>query len=92
MRLTDWYANRMSQQLAVRLSDQTVRSLDGLIRRGTFATRTEAIRIAIDLLVATAQRRDIDASIVAGYRRSPDDPNDPWLDAATTAMIAAEPW
>jgi Arc/MetJ-type ribon-helix-helix transcriptional regulator len=82
----------MTAQLAVRLSERTLKSLDDLIRAGRFANRTEAIRAAVDALISDAERREIEAAIVEGYRRSPDAPTDPWLEAATSAMVSAEPW
>lgn len=82
----------MTTQLAVRLSEETVKRLDELIRGGSFTNRTEAIRAAIDGLIAEIARGEIERAIVAGYRRTPDAPSDPWLDAATTALVSAEPW
>lgn len=82
----------MSIQLAVRLSDQTLQTLDRLIRAGKFANRTEAIRAAVDALVTDSERREAEAAIVEGYRRVPDSPTGTWLEAATTAMVSAEPW
>ena len=82
----------MTTQLAVRLSDETVKQLDDLIRSGSFTNRTEVIRAAIDGLIVEAARRENERKIVAGYRRTPDAPTDPWLEAATTALVSAEPW
>jgi Arc/MetJ-type ribon-helix-helix transcriptional regulator len=82
----------MTIQLAVRLWERTLQRLDRLIRAGRFATRTEALRVAVDTLVADSERREAEAAIVEGYRRVPDSPTDAWLDAATEAMVSAEPW
>jgi Arc/MetJ-type ribon-helix-helix transcriptional regulator len=82
----------MAAQLAVRLSDETVNRLDRLIRAGTYANRTEAVRAAIESLVADSERREVEAAIVAGYEKSPDAPEDPWLESATKALVSAEPW
>lgn len=73
------------------MSDRTLRSLDRLVRSGRFANRTEAIRAAIDELTRAAERQQIDAAIREGYGRAPDAP-DRWLEAATKAMVLAEPW
>ncbi|MHB8508377.1 MAG: ribbon-helix-helix domain-containing protein [Candidatus Dormibacteria bacterium] len=82
----------MATQLAIRLSDQTLETLDRLISAGKFANRTEAIRVAVDTLITDSERREAEAAIVAGYQRMPDSATDAWLDSATTAMVSAEPW
>jgi Arc/MetJ-type ribon-helix-helix transcriptional regulator len=82
----------MATQLAIRLSDRTLQTLDRLIRAGRFANRTEAVRAAVEALVSDSERRDAEAAIVEGYRRIPDLPTDTWLEAATKAMVSAEPW
>lgn len=82
----------MSQQIAVRIPDETLESLDGLVARGTFANRADAVRAGIEKLVADAERDRIDRAIVEGYTRIPDTELDAWAEASTRAMIAAEPW
>lgn len=86
------YAMRMATQLAIRLSDVTLRSLDRLVRIGLYTNRTEAIRAAVNTLLKDLERREIEAAIVAGYQRLPDSPTDGWLESATQAMVSAEPW
>jgi Arc/MetJ-type ribon-helix-helix transcriptional regulator len=82
----------MSTQIAVRLSDESLSSLDVLVGLGVFPNRAEAVRAGVEMLVRNAERARVDAAIVAGYRRVPDDTSDAWLEAATRAMVAAEPW
>jgi Arc/MetJ-type ribon-helix-helix transcriptional regulator len=82
----------MATQLAVRLSNETLRRLDRLVRSGVFANRTEAVRAAVESLVDDSERREVEAAIVAGYERSPDAPEDAWLVSATRALVSAEPW
>jgi Arc/MetJ-type ribon-helix-helix transcriptional regulator len=87
-----WYGNRMSIQIAVRIPDETLPRLDALVRRGVYSNRADAVRAAVELLVAETERRRLDDAIADGYRRIPDDTSDTWLDAATRAMVADEPW
>lgn len=82
----------MSTQIAVRLSAESLSSLDLVVDEGLYANRAEAVRAAVDMLLREAERRRVDAAIVAGYQRVPDDASDAWLDAATRAMVADEPW
>jgi len=51
-----------------------------------------AIRAAVDRLVADDREAELDEAIVAGYRAVPDEENDPWVEAATRAMVQDEPW
>ena len=87
-----WYAICMSFQIAVRLSKETLPRLDALVTAGAYPNRADAVRAAVDLLLDDAERRRLDAAIVDGYRRIPDDTSDAWLDATTKAMVADEPW
>ena len=82
----------MSTQLAIRLSDRILQTLDRLVRAGKFANRTEAVRAAVDTLVNDAERREAEAAIVDRYQRVPDAPTDSRLEAATKTMVSAEPW
>lgn len=82
----------MTTQLAVRFSEQTLALIDGLVAAGEFANRAEAVRTAVEQLVSEAERRATDSALVAGYRKLPDAQVDAWLDAATRAMVSAEPW
>lgn len=82
----------MSTQIAVRLPDALVGKLDKLISRGLFRSRADAVREGIQLLVWQAARKQVDAAILEGYRRLPEPESDSWLDAATRAMVEAEPW
>ncbi|MEX2586992.1 MAG: ribbon-helix-helix domain-containing protein [Actinomycetota bacterium] len=83
----------MSEQIAVRLPSSTLRQLDELVRSGSFASRAEGVRTAVDRLVEQWRQEQIDAAIVAGYTRHPQT-NDEVAAAEITAIrsIAEEPW
>jgi hypothetical protein len=40
----------------------------------------------------TLRKSDLDAAIVAGYQRWPDEPAEVWVFSATWALVAEEPW
>jgi Arc/MetJ-type ribon-helix-helix transcriptional regulator len=87
-----WYANCMTIQIAIRLPDEMVTGIDRLVEDGRFANRTEAVRIAVERLLADARQTDLDRAIVAGYRALPDGPAEPWVEAAARALVEEEPW
>lgn len=82
----------MTIQIAVRLPDELVIGVDRMVEGGRFGSRTEAVRAALERLVADAREAELDDAIVAGYRAVPDAVSDPWVEASTRAMIADEPW
>jgi Arc/MetJ-type ribon-helix-helix transcriptional regulator len=82
----------MTTQLAFRLSDRLVTGIDRLVETGKFTSRTEVVRVALEQLLERTRRSELDAAIVGGYRRVPDEPTDPWVDAATRALVAEEAW
>lgn len=65
------YAERMSPQIAVRLPGPLLDAIDGLVERGRFETRADAIRSGIELVVDADRRERIGRSIVEGYTRVP---------------------
>ncbi len=83
MRIPERYAPRMSPQIAVRVEQSIIDGLDAMVADGTFSTRAEAIRSAIETLVDQDRRRKIGEAIAEGYRRiPPDDELDDWTDVA----------
>ena len=80
-RIPERYAERMSPQIAVRISSQLAAELDELVSSGTFETKADAIRYAIEALLDVDRRRRIGEAIVHGYRRRPPG-DDPGLEAA----------
>lgn len=83
----------MPAQLVTRVPDAIVEAIDGLVRAGVFASRSDAVRAGLQAVVERERRQALGRAIVDGYRRVPQDADDlAWSDAATSAMIAEEPW
>lgn len=83
----------MTVQLVTRVPDAMADAVDGLVRDGIFASRSEAVRAGLEAVVERERRDAVGRAIVVGYRRVPQDDDDlGWSDAATAAMIAEEPW
>jgi Arc/MetJ-type ribon-helix-helix transcriptional regulator len=83
----------MTVQLVTRVPDSLAEAVDGLVREGTFASRSDAVRAGLETLLESERRKAVGRAIVDGYRRVPQNGDDlEWSDAATAAMIAEEPW
>jgi Arc/MetJ-type ribon-helix-helix transcriptional regulator len=77
----------------VRLPEDIARALDDLVATGVFASRSEAVRDGLRLLLETRRRTATGEQIVAGYLRTPQSDEDgAWADEQTRAMIDEEPW
>jgi Arc/MetJ-type ribon-helix-helix transcriptional regulator len=84
---------RMTAQLVTRVPDAVAEAVDALVRAGVFSSRSDAVRAGLEAVVERERRAAIGNAIVDGYRRIPQDKDDlAWLDAASAAMIAEEPW
>lgn len=80
-------------QVAVRLPDELLRSLDELVAQGAYPSRAAAVREALEEAMATRQRRAVDRAVVDGYRRAPSTTAE--TDAAVASLrdaITEEPW
>jgi Arc/MetJ-type ribon-helix-helix transcriptional regulator len=83
----------MTVQLVTRIPDDVADAVDGLVRDGRFASRSDVVRAGLATIVERERRDAIGQAIVDGYQRVPQDDDDlAWPDAATSAMIAEEPW
>jgi Arc/MetJ-type ribon-helix-helix transcriptional regulator len=83
----------MSEQIAVRIPDDLADSLENLVSSGTFETKAEAIRAALERLVEAERRRRVGELVADGYRRIPQVDDD--VEAARQAAIRSieeEPW
>jgi Arc/MetJ-type ribon-helix-helix transcriptional regulator len=83
----------MSEQIAVRMSDELARSLEGLVRGGRYVSKAEAVRTAVEELVDRERRRLIGEQIVDGYRRTPQT-DDELADVMEAGIRSSkdEPW
>ena len=83
----------MSEQLAVRISEELASSLRELISAGRFETRADAVRAALEALIQDERRRKIGSQIAEGYRKIPQ--SDEEVAVATQAAVSSiheEPW
>lgn len=79
------------RQTLIQLDDSRIAALDERAARSG-RSRSELIREAIDLLLATGDDAVIDAAIVEGYRKHPPGELDAIAEASTRALIRDEPW
>ncbi|MGH3065362.1 MAG: ribbon-helix-helix domain-containing protein [Gaiellaceae bacterium] len=83
----------MSQMITVRMSPDRVASIDALVASGTYATRADVVRAAVDELLRLEEERAIDRAIVDGYTRIPQTAEElAWAEASARRSIAEEPW
>ena len=83
----------MTQQLAIRIAEELAIGLDELVKRGRFATRTDAVRSAIGDLIDRERREAIGAAIALGYERHPESAEELQMaDGNLRRLIAEEPW
>lgn len=80
-------------QLVTRVEDDLAAAVDQLVRAGVVASRSEAVRLALEQLVDRCRREEIGAQIARSYRERPqDDVEIAWADESSVRMIAEEPW
>jgi Arc/MetJ-type ribon-helix-helix transcriptional regulator len=80
-------------QLVARVDDRLAAAIDELVDAGALASRSEAVRLALEDLVDRLRRRETGARIVAAYAALPQSATEVgWADEATRQMIADEPW
>ena len=80
-------------QLVTRVRDDLAEKVDRLVAEGFVASRSEAVRLGLEMLVEGRRRERIGAAIVRGYAARPQTEAEVgWADEATRRMIAEEPW
>lgn len=79
--------------VAVRLPDEILSLLDGLIENGRYPNRTEAIKAGLAAIIDQHVREDIDRRIADAYSRFPETPSEiRAVHESTRALISEEPW
>ena len=80
-------------QINARIDDELIVQVDRLIDSGVVASRSEAVRDGLGMLIDLQRRQSIATAIGEGYRRHPQtDGEVGWSDDATISMIIEEPW
>lgn len=82
-----------TQQVAVRLPERLLASLDDLVASGAYESRAAAVRAGIEAISRLERERRIDRAIVDGYTRLP--PTEAEDRAALVSLSEAildEPW
>jgi Arc/MetJ-type ribon-helix-helix transcriptional regulator len=78
---------------AFRLSDRVLAAIDDLVAQGHYASRTEVVRRALEVLLTAHREAEIDRRLVEGYGRLPQTDDEVALaSAATRALLEVEPW
>lgn len=83
----------MTTQIAVKLSESLLESVDDLVRRGRVKNRSAAVRAGLELLSRSEREAAIDRAFSVGVRQHPDSASDV-EDARRLAVesIEDEPW
>lgn len=91
--MTQRYALRMTIQIAARLPDELVTEVDRLVRQGSFASRSEAVRSSLEAMVSGRRRQMLDEQYREALARMPE-ADDELSDAHRLAVEAIndEPW
>lgn len=80
-------------QVAVRLESVVLEQLDRLVADGVFASRADAVRHALDVLLDARRRAAVGAQIVEGYTRHPQtDADEATAEANLRGLLAEERW
>ena len=80
-------------QLVTRVDDELVVQLDEMVEGGEVESRSDAVRQALQAMIAERERRRVAEATVEAYRRTPQTEDElRWADASAAAMIAEEPW
>lgn len=80
-------------QLVARVDDEFIEAIDELIAEGVVASRSEAVRRGLEVLIDQSRRRRMADSIIRGYQSIPQTEEEwGWTDEATVRMIKDEPW
>jgi Arc/MetJ-type ribon-helix-helix transcriptional regulator len=64
----------MASQIAVRIPDDQLRSLDSAVKAGNFESRADGVRQALTLLLGELREQEIAREYREAYTRHPQDP------------------
>lgn len=78
-------------QLVTRIDAALLNEIDRLVEGDLVASRSDAVRKALEAYVDRIKRDLTGDAIVAGYSRIPPD-DELWTDEDSARMIAEEPW
>jgi Arc/MetJ-type ribon-helix-helix transcriptional regulator len=80
-------------QVVTRLDAALLDAVDRLIADGVVASRSDAVRLGLEQLVERVRRAGVGASIVDGYRRTPQSRDElRRADEGLRALLAEESW
>jgi len=80
-------------QFVTRLDETLASRVDALVADGVVASRSDAVRLGLAILIDREARRRTADQIVQGYLDRPQtDDEVAWADAATVRMIEEESW
>lgn len=80
-------------QIAVKLPDGLVRELDDLVAQGLFASRSSAVRRAVEIIVSAQREAAIADAYASGYRQVPESDSEmAEAHRLATKAIDDEPW
>ena len=83
---------RTATQIAIRLPQRLVDELDALVPT-RYGTRADAVREALEQLLAAVRREDLERRYAEGYRDRPmSDAELRWIDVASSELLLEESW
>lgn len=86
------YTFRMAQIIA-RIDDSFVAQVDRLVEDGVFASRSDAIRLGLELIIDQHRRKAIGDAIVKSFSQLPQSEEElVGIQGSTKALIEEEPW
>ena len=76
----------MTTQVPVRLTDSDLAALDAAVRRGRFASRSEALRAGLARVLGDEREREIEDAYRRGYEEHP---QEEWVGEVGLAGLTA---
>jgi Arc/MetJ-type ribon-helix-helix transcriptional regulator len=91
--MTSRYPSGITKQIAVKLPGQLVDEIDRLVAGGAFDSRSQAVRSALEAIVAAKRREEIDRQYRDAMARLPET-NEEIAEATRLGFdaIVEEPW